>query len=234
MSLIVTVDTDWAPEKAIEDTLDFLLELKIKPTVFITHDSEVVKERMKEIDVGLHPFFSADSSHGATVPEVVDYVMNLPHNLPAFRCHRFAICNTSKYAMIEAGMKISSNVCTDLEVIPFFKDRFGCLEVPIFLEDGGYLWRNHSLEVSKQLKHALLQPEIKVILIHPMHFALNTPNFAYMYEIKKSLSRYEWQNINATSLNNMRWQGLGIRNFIMQLFEDAPKTKPLRSLMTYT
>ncbi|ROT47775.1 hypothetical protein EDM02_00595 [Candidatus Cardinium hertigii] len=64
------------------------------------------------MDVGLHPYFGLHSSHGSTIEEGVKYVTALPHNLVAFRCHRFAICNASKQAMIEAGMVLSSNVCT--------------------------------------------------------------------------------------------------------------------------
>jgi hypothetical protein len=72
--------------------------------------------------------------------------------------------------MAEAGMLISSNVCTDLEIVLPFTDRFGFLEVPIFLEDGGYLWRQHSLAMNQQLKNTVLGPGTKILIIHPMHF----------------------------------------------------------------
>jgi len=153
--IIITVDLDWACEPAIEETLDFLKNQKIKPTVFITHRSAAVETCMDEIEVGLHPYFSPGSSHGSTIDEVTKHVMDLPHNLAAFRCHRFAICNSSQQAMAEAGMLISSNVCTDLEIVEPFKDRFGLLEVPIFLEDGGYLWRKHPLVMPQAVKDAL-------------------------------------------------------------------------------
>ena len=105
-NLIVTVDLDWAPEPAIEETLDFIQERGITPTVFITHRSPRVEESMNKLEVGLHPYFGLDSSHGSTISEVVKYVMDLPHNLLAFRCHRFAICNSSRQAMASAGMFI--------------------------------------------------------------------------------------------------------------------------------
>lgn len=223
--LMITVDIDWACEPAIEETLDFLNAQKITPTVFITHRSPSVEARMKEIEVGLHPYFSPDSSHGATIPEVTKHVMDLPHNLAAFRCHRFAICNSSRQAMAEAGMRISSNVCTDLEVVAPFKDRFGMLEAPIFLEDGGYLWRKHPLEITKTLKDAVLGEGIKVVLIHPMHFALNTPHFSYMYDIKRSVGREEWIGMTTQKLNKLRWQGRGIRDLLVDLLAlPCPKT----------
>jgi len=230
-NLIVTVDLDWACEPAIEETLDFLRELNIKPTVFITHRSPRVEEGMHEIEVGLHPYFGIDSSHGSTIPEVVNYVMDLPHNLQAFRCHRFAVCNSSKQAMAESGMLISSNVCTDLEIVSPFKDRFGFLEVPIFLEDGGYLWCEHSLEMNQELRNIVVGKGAKVITIHPMHFALNTPRFSYRYDIKRSMNRSEWKNMTKNTLNKLCWKDHGIRNFITELLQAASQTSSLGSLI---
>lgn len=231
MSVIVTVDLDWACELAIEKTLAFLEDRKIIPTVFSTHNSSIVETVLNKIEVGIHPYFNLKSSHGTTILEVVKYVMDLPHNLAAFRCHRFAICNSSKQAMFEAGMRISSNLCTDLEIITPFRDRFGFLEVPIFLEDGGYLWCKHPMRINKQLRSTMLNPKIKVITIHPMHFAINTPNFAYMYNIKKTVSREEWRNMSQATLNKFKWQDYGIRDLIIELLETTSKTLSLGTLI---
>lgn len=231
-SIIVTIDTDWACEPAIEETLDFLKSQKIIPTVFITHRSAAVEACFDEIDVGLHPYFDPSSSHGSTIAEVVKHVMDLPHNLPAYRCHRFASCNLSRQAMAEAGMVISSNVCADLEIVPIFRDRFGLLEVPIFLEDGGYLWRRHPLEMTQQLREKMQGPGTKVLLIHPMHFAINTPDFAYMYQIKQSMSREAWKNMTQSTLNELRWQGRGMRDLIAEILQIAPSISTLRGLTT--
>lgn len=219
MSLAVTLDLDWACESAIEETLDFLQSKKIIPTVFATHRSARVESVLDSIEVGLHPYFSLDSSHGRDIDETVKHVLQIPHNLAAFRCHRYATCNNSKQAMSEAGMLISSNVCTDLEYVPPFKDRFGFLEIPIFLEDGGYLWRKHPLEMHTELETRFLKKGVKVIVIHPMHFALNTPHFDYMYKIKQSMNREAWKSLNKEDLAQLRWKGLGVRDLLTQLLE---------------
>lgn len=229
--MIVTVDIDWASEASIEETLDFLSHHNIKPTVFLTHRSPCIEACMKELDVGLHPYFAADSSHGSTIAETVHTVMALPHNLAAFRCHRFGVCNASKQAMVEAGMRLSSNVCTDLEVVVPFRDRFGLIEVPIFFEDGGYLWRKHPLEMNPLLMEPLLRPEKKVILIHPMHISLNTPHFDYMFQVKQSLSRDEWNRMTKERLNTLRWKGRGIKDLLKDIFQAVPQSSSLRALL---
>lgn len=222
--MLITVDIDWACEPAIEETIDFLLNHNISPTVFVTHRSPAIERLMDQIDVGLHPFFDPHSSHGSTIPEVIEHIMKLPHNLPAFRCHRFGVCNTSKQALLEVGMQISSNVCTDLEVIPPFRDRFGFLEIPIFFEDGGYLWRKHPLE----MHDGLLKEGLKVILIHPLHFCLNTPEFSYMTRIKQSISRTEWINMKRQDLDRLKWKGRGIRDLIIEMIKNSRQFSCLR------
>lgn len=229
--LIVTIDVDWACESAIEQTLDFFYKKGIKPTIFSTHNSRIIEDLINDIEVGLHPYFAKDSSHGSTISEVVQHVMDLPHNIPAFRCHRFANCNLSNQAMLSAGMQISSNTCTDLEILPSFKNRFGLLELPIFMEDGGYLLRNHPLKISKDLKNKIRNKNIKAILIHPMHFVINTPNFKYMHDIKQSISRTEWNSLTAKKLSELSWQGRGIRNVITDIIGLSTKFSGLNELL---
>jgi hypothetical protein len=220
-ALAVTIDLDWACEAAIEETLDAFRELRVPVTVFATHRSPRVEAAMGELEVGVHPYFALDSSHGATIDEVVDHVLGLPYNLAAFRCHRFASCNGSREALARAGFRISSNVCTDLEVLPRFADRYGCLEVPIFMEDGGFLFRGHPLAIEGRLARGLEQPGTKVVVVHPMHFALNTPHFDYMAAIKRRTTRERWRAMTRRDLDALRWRSRGIRDLVLEVVSAA-------------
>jgi len=221
-ALAVTVDLDWACEPAIEQTLEHFRADGVPVTVFTTHRSAYISAHLQRLEVGLHPFFAADSSHGADVESVVQHVLALPHNLPAFRCHRFAFSNKSKAGLLAAGLRWSSNLCTDLEVLPPYRDRFGILDLPIFLEDGGYLYRGHPLRLSEgPAASALLVPGLKVIVVHPMHFAVNTPHFEYMVGIKRSYSRAEWNELSGARLEAIRHRGRGIRDLLLELIEHA-------------
>lgn len=221
--LIVTIDLDWAPEPAIEETLDFFQEKGITPTIFATHRSPRVESSLSEIEVGLHPFFHPDSSHGKTIEEVVETVLNIPHNVPAFRCHRYATCNESNKLMVEAGMKIASNICTNLEIVSPFIDRLGLIQVPIYFEDGGYLWNGHPLVKTFQPPEEV----ITVMNIHPMHFVLNTPSFDYMVQIKRQLTREHWIQMSRQRITQLKHQGGGIRQVIVEFIEAFNETSPL-------
>lgn len=219
--LVVTVDLDWACEPAVEALLAFLDAEGIPATVFATHRSEAVEARSQRLEVGLHPYFASDSSHGPTVPAVVEHVLAIPHNLPAFRCHRFAVSNEAMQAMADSGMQISSNVCADMEHVPAFRNRHGLLEVPVFCEDGGYLHRRHPLEVTPMWRAALSQEGARVLLLHPMHWAMNSPSFEYMAQIKLMTSRAQWSGMSRGAIDTHRWRGRGVRDLIQEVFEHA-------------
>jgi len=79
-----------------------------------------------------------------------------------------------------------------------------------------------------KLKNALQAEDIKVLLIHPMHFVLNTPHFNYMYEIKQSMSRSQWTHRTGQQLNALRWKGDGIRNLIIDVINHTDAFSSLR------
>ncbi|HET6991938.1 MAG TPA: hypothetical protein VFJ43_11470 [Bacteroidia bacterium] len=223
--IAVTVDLDWACEPAIEYTLGYLDRNKIPYTVFTTHNSKAVEKRLNNIEVGLHPFFHPDSSHGAGINDVVNHITSLNYNLKAYRCHRFSVSNEIKDVMKKAGMLISSNVCTDISIVKPFYDRFQVLEVPVFLEDGSYLLNEHPLIPTDRIKLKLIQEGLKVIVIHPMHFAINTPEWDYMLDIKQKHTWEEWNAIAEENLDKLKSNKLGIRNFLENLFEHIDKSK---------
>jgi hypothetical protein len=228
--IAVTVDLDWACEAAIEETLDFLDERQVLTTVFATHRSARVEASLGHIEVGLHPYFGEDSSHGRSIGEVVRSVLDLPHNLAAFRCHRYASCNAAREALAGAGLWISSNVCTDLESVAPFQDRYGATEVPIFMEDGGYLLREHALDGSGRLKASIREPGAKVFVVHPMHFAINTPHFGYMANIKRSMSREAWNHMTPSTLDRLRWKGRGIRDLVVDVINGATEVTTIGAI----
>ena len=225
---MITCDLDWAPEYAIATTIEFLLQTGIRPTVFTTHPSTTVERLQADLDIGLHPYFARDSSHGDTIHATLNTVKHFCHNTPAFRCHRFKSDNQSMQAMYALGMRISSNVCTDLESIPPFVNRYGMIEYPIFMEDGGYLWQKHALQLTDWLLQQLRTPVCKVLSIHPMHFVLNSPDLAFMQRIKRMRTREQWNNMQEDELQTLCHKGRGIRNLIEEIISATVNFSTLR------
>lgn len=222
-----TSDIDWASEYAIKSTIDFFKNKNIPLTMFLTHESEVVKKALEknEIKVGLHPNFMPDSSQGDDYGKVIDFCFNIFPNAIGYRSHRYYSVNDTVEMMIKRGIKFESNICTLLDNMPPFLHRNGIIEFPIFFEDGAYLLNNEKVDF-KNFEEDFLSSGLKVINIHPMHLMLNTPYFKYTREIKDKLSRYEWNNLTKESLEKISYKGNnGIKKVIEDMLESVVKNK---------
>ena len=215
--IFLTIDLDWASEVVIQETLDWFHDNNIAVTVFATHESEVVMNRMSTLEVGLHPYFSHDSSQGSTPTETLESLSKITTNVPIYRSHRFLDSNQIRGHMKKLGMLASSNVCTDLDPVNPFTHRSGMTEIPISLEDGNYLERGYDLGNVQQIVNLISNSDIFVIAIHPMHFVLNTPHYQWMRDIKDSTSRNRWNNLTITEVNELRHTDLGISSFLKGL-----------------
>jgi len=216
----VTIDLDWASEEAIEVTLSYFESREIPVTVFSTHDSALIRSKIYSLEIGVHPYFDLNSSHGNHIEETIATVLELPHNIKSYRCHRFTLSNEIQSAMQRAGMICSSNVCTNLEVVKPFFNRFNTLEIPIFMEDGAFLYNRHSLSINTYMRNLITSEGLKTIVIHPMHFVVNTPNWEYMVNIKESMDRKKWNNLSLMEISNLKFKGRGITNFFDEFFEE--------------
>ncbi len=219
--LFVTIDLDWASEVVIEETLNWFSKYKIPVTVFATHDSRAIIERMNTIEVGLHPYFSPNSSQGSNSEEIIENLSQIPINIPVYRSHRFLDSNQIRENMAKMGMRASSNVCTDLDPVTPFVHRSKMLEIPIAFEDGNFLERNYDLDSCDEITQLISESDIFVIAIHPMHFVLNTPHYQWMRDIKDSTTRIRWNNMTCDEVTELRHSGWGIASFVKQLLMRA-------------
>tara|TARA_Y100001949_G_C15947100_1_gene312968 strand:+ start:373 stop:1131 length:759 start_codon:yes stop_codon:yes gene_type:complete len=219
-----TSDIDWSSESIIKYSHDILSGDDLKITYFITHSSPFLNElnASNKIDLLIHPNFLPNSSHGDSFKEVIDYCMNLVPNADGFRSHRYFEVNDIMDDFAKRGFRFVSNHCTRCETnIKPLKHRSGLLSIPIFLEDGGYLIMDPTLNFDNLIPR-LKSPGLKVINFHPAHMAFNTPNFAYTRSIKDSFSREIWGNLGLSQLQKLEnREQLGVRKTIQQIIEFA-------------
>ena len=219
-----TSDIDWSSESIIKYSHDILSGDDLKLTYFTTHSSPFLNElnALNKIDLLIHPNFLPNSSHGDSFKEVIDYCMNLVPNADGFRSHRYFEVNDIMDDFAKRGFRFVSNHCTRCETnIKPLKHRSGLLSIPIFLEDGGYLIMDPTLNFDNLIPR-LKSPGLKVINFHPAHMAFNTPNFAYTRSIKDSFSREIWGNLGLSQLQKLEnREQLGVRKTIQQVIEFA-------------
>lgn len=222
-----TSDVDWASESVIEYSHTCVGGDDLSLTYFATNPSPFL-DRCRESggsQIQIHPNFFPGSSHGETQEEVMEYCRALVPDADGFRTHRYFESNDILDEYARRGFKFFSNHCTRCEThLRPLQHRSGMLSIPIFLEDGGYLLMDPTLQF-KNIRERLDAPGLKVINFHPAHMAFNTPDFQYTRKIKDSYGRDDWNNLSSSEIQDLEYKGDGVRSAIQRVIDYVRRRK---------
>ena len=88
--LIVTLDTDWAPDFAIDFAAEQLRAHRVCATWLITHHSPAI-ERLRQdpelFELGIHPNFLPGSTHGGSPDAVLRHCLSIVPEARSLRTH---------------------------------------------------------------------------------------------------------------------------------------------------
>ena len=221
-----TSDIDWASEAVIEREFQLLPLDLLKLTVFVTHKSQAIEREFLagKLQRGIHPNFLPGSSHGDTFREVIETCVSFAPEATCTRSHRaFAVTDTEHLLRNEFHFKCSSNVITTLmpRITPFWMES-KLLQVPVFFEEGSFLYNRLGLSIQPYLKY-FTSPGLKVISFHPVNMAFNTPEIAWMRQIKDSLTREEFNHIDADMIQRNRNREKGAFDLVMEIIDLTQK-----------
>lgn len=214
-----SVDIDWASDACIQITLDYLLSFGIPLTVFCTHPSKTIDSYRSDarVELGIHPNFCDQSSQGNTMDEVIDFCMELVPGARCVRGHRWFSNNDMYDRLIQRGIVFDSNESSMLDLVQPYIHRSGILRIPVFFEDGGFLWNGAELDFQHNGKRYFDSPGLKVLDLHPIHFALNCPTQSFYRHIGDTLPREEYSFMRAEQIQKIAHQGYGMRDYVMDL-----------------
>lgn len=215
-----TSDIDWASEAVIEREFQLLPLDLLKLTVFVTHKSQAIEREFLagNLQRGIHPNFLPGSSHGDTFREVIETCVSFAPEATCTRSHRaFAVTDTEHLLHNEFHFKCSSNIITTLapKITPFWLES-KLLQVPVFFEEGSFLYNELGLTIQPYLKY-FTSPGLKVISFHPVNMAFNTPEIAWMRQIKDSLSREEFNHISEEMIERKRNREKGAFDLVSEI-----------------
>ncbi len=168
--LLLTFDTDWAPDFVIQDTLDLLGDI---PAIFFITDeiSASILNGMRTIETGIHPNFMPGSSHGTTRRQVLETVLRLVPEAKIVRAHNLCQDTTILDLYVEYGIQ------TDMSILQYqnpcpkpFHHWNNLLRVPYNFEDDIACMRDDIMGQSAWLDTM----PILICDFHPIHIYLNT------------------------------------------------------------
>lgn len=201
---LITLDVDWASDKLIKKTSNFLIKNKIKTTWFITHDSKETRKLFKYpglFEIGLHPNFDYGSTQGDNLQEIMGYLVNMSPYSKSIRTHGlFQSFNILKSFREEYGIFYDVSLLLPLtkNIIPhrlYFSKELYLIRLPYFWEDDIEMYfPNPSFKLSSTRYHL---PGLKIFNFHPIHIALNSINMENYLECKSKVE------ISSCSLNEL-------------------------------
>ena len=158
--------------------LEILSSAGVKATFFTTHQTDLNKEIVRKGHLlGIHPNFLANSSHGSSVKEVIEYCLKLAPNSWCMRSHGLVqsspmfkeIFSSFKQLKLDASLFIhkepmAKKITWALDEVKF--DRI----IYNWADDAEFVYQNYSGADQKFFG------ELTVFGFHPIHIFLNSSN----------------------------------------------------------
>lgn len=215
----VTSDVDWASEDAIALQQAILDEHRIAATYFMTHHSPLLAawHEQGRVDLGIHPNFLPNSSHGDHFEQVLDTVSQFAPQARCSRSHMYFDASPITRSLVKRGFKYDSNLCTNLQPdIAPIRHESGLIRFPCFYEDGSHSWQRVGWRFA-DFERLFVQPGIKILSVHPMTIAMNVTTQDYWAQLKQQFPPEQWTRMTAAELSAHACREVGPRQFL----EDA-------------
>jgi hypothetical protein len=213
MDFVLTADLDWASDYCVEHFLGIAARFSVTPTLFVTHDSPVVRAAAAEgrAELAIHPNFLEGSTHGSDPASVIAHVLRLVPNAREVRCHRFLDNAAIQRALVEHGLRVDSNACRHLERgIGPERLASGLLRLPVFFEDDVH-WNRGLAWNFKSYESDFFSSGLKVLNFHPFFTTLNVPDADFYARHKRLI-----ETLTADEAAALRQRGPGAETFLME------------------
>ncbi len=214
----ITSDIDWASSYCIEDFLGLCEGFGVIPTLFATHNDPIIKRfaQKNPHDVGMHPNFRANSSHGETYISVIDHLFDICPGAKTFRSHSFYDSSEILQEMFRRGVVYDSNICLYLQpnLVPLRLGTADITRFPVFWEDDCH-WQCTGADWNfTNYIPVFTSPGLKIINVHPFLLAADIPSSEYYFRVKKHIPSLTRENID-----DVRHKGDGVRTFFIDMID---------------
>ncbi|MBV7331999.1 hypothetical protein KFU94_27975 [Chloroflexi bacterium TSY] len=218
---IITLDIDWAPDFVIDFVADVLRQHGVRATWFVTHASAAI-ERLREnaelFELGIHPNFLTNSTHGTTPTEVLSHCMSLVPKATSMRTHSLyqsspLLANVLESTSIHVDVSLFLPRAAHLQPVEYIWQEKTLLRIPFYWEDDFEMerqdtnWRLDSYCISGS--------GMKVFNFHPIHIYLNSADMKPYQALKKECPQL--QHATPDVVNKHIYHGIGTRSIFIDI-----------------
>lgn len=218
--IYLSMDVDWAPDWAIRQAVDSVIERGLALTVFVTHDSPVMRDLATDprVERALHPNYMAGSSHGATRDAVLDHMAEVCPEGRGVRAHGL---ERSTSHVIDYGSRGVTYEASDLLFLQpgLTGGRYwnGMAQLPTWWEDDVHMLHGLPMVVAEIPLAAA--PPLAIFDFHPILLALNSADLSGYVALKAALRAAGRSLSEASEAEVARYadQGAGNRTLLTAL-----------------
>ncbi len=219
--VILTTDTDWAPDFVIATILEAVKIFGHKLTIFATNRSDLLQNLNDDsFEIGLHPDFTM-RHHNTPFKSVMDNLLELYPNAKGMRSHCDFFGDNIANLAHDIGLKYDVSVFEwNCPALQGHVDYNGLVRLPYFWEDGIHLNMEIPLDWS-QIR--LNTPGLKVLNVHPILIYMNCKSD----EDRRTFVRQhkDLTQIRSADIDPVVRSERGIRDVWMELLEMLAENK---------
>ncbi|MEM7125483.1 MAG: hypothetical protein AAF702_04100 [Chloroflexota bacterium] len=218
---IITLDIDWAPDFVIDFVADILREHQVRATWFVTHASAAIERLRKTpelFELGIHPNFLANSTHGSTIPDVLQHCMSLVPEARCMRTHSLyqsspLLANVLRYTPIRMDVSLFLPRAKSLQPIEHIWCGETLRRAPFYWEDDFEMGRP---DACWQVEPYLTSDDgLKIFNFHPIHIYLNSADMLPYQALKRDC--HHLLSATLTHVDKHVQDGTGSRTIFLQL-----------------
>ncbi len=225
----ITFDIDWAPDWAIRSCVELLEFHEVPGTLFVTHSSPYIESLHDHalIELGIHPNFLPNSSHGNSIKEIVDYCTNLVPDAKSMRTHGLMQSTHILTYIIDNCPHITTDVSlflpghSNLQPTELYLGNSGrrLIRLPYFWEDdilAGMPNPNWSEPIS-------IGNGLKIFDFHPTFVALNMATIGSYLQLKKDLDNTQLKSASKSDFAPHVNSGEGSQTYLRRVLALSPQ-----------
>lgn len=215
--ICLTLDVDWAPDWAISDCAEACARSGVAATFFATHQSPVLKELSVDdrFEVGIHPNFLANSSHGQDPKKVIETLLEWYPNATSMRTHAL-VQSTALWQMIAMDFP---QISVDVSLLLPFHPIFGRFHYPIVgnsrLHRLAYNWEDDVSANDESWHWEDVLPTdtgLQVLDFHPVFLGMNLDRNDRYHRFKE-LYAGKFLTVTRDEMSTFDHNGLGARSY---------------------
>lgn len=222
----LTFDIDWAPDESIALCLSMLQEAGVKATFFTTHRTDLNKEITQQgHELGIHPNFLPNSSHGKSVKEIIDSCLAFAPNARFMRTHALVqssplLCEIfGHYSQLTTDISLFMQGAEYVQKSHFNFDGVTFERILYNWEDDATFGMN-DFDYTKAAFHGART----IYDFHPIHVHLNSTDGSEYGALKKAFAGKPLMQLSGQEVDEFKNHDAGVRHFLQSVLDS--KNKP--------